>query len=48
MTLALASESHSVVSNSLLPHGLYSPWNSLGLWLWQRFLKYDTKSKTYY
>ena len=24
------SESHSVVSNSLWPHGLYSPWNSLG------------------
>ena len=24
------SESHSVVSNSLLPHGLYSPWNSPG------------------
>ena len=24
------SESHSAVSNSLRPHGLYSPWNSLG------------------
>ena len=24
------SKSHSVVSNSLWPHGLYSPWNSLG------------------
>ena len=24
------SESHSVMSNSLRPHGLYSPWNSLG------------------
>ena len=24
------SESHSVVSNSLQPHGLYSPWNSAG------------------
>ena len=24
------SESHSVMSNSLLPHGLYSPWNSPG------------------
>ena len=24
------SESHSVVSNSLWPHRLYSPWNSLG------------------
>ena len=24
------SESHSVVSNSLWPHGIYSPWNSLG------------------
>ena len=24
------SESHSVVSNSLQPHGLYSPWNSSG------------------
>ena len=22
------SESHSVVSNSLPPHGLYGPWNS--------------------
>ena len=25
------SESHSVVSDSLWPHGLYSPWNSLDL-----------------
>ena len=24
------SESHSVISNSLQPHGLYSPWNSPG------------------
>ena len=24
------SESHSVVSDSLWPYGLYSPWNSLG------------------
>ena len=24
------SESHSFVSDSLWPHGLYSPWNSLG------------------
>ena len=24
------NESHSVVSNSLRPHGLYSPWNSVG------------------
>ena len=24
------SESHSVMSNSLGPHGLYSPWNSPG------------------
>ena len=24
------TESHSVVSNSLWPHGLYSPWNSPG------------------
>ena len=24
------SESRSVLSDSLLPHGLYSPWNSLG------------------
>ena len=24
------SESHSVMSNSLHPHGLYSPWSSLG------------------
>ena len=28
--LTFRSESHSVVSNSLQPHGLYSPWNSLG------------------
>ena len=26
----LSSESHSVVSDSLRPHGLYSPWNSPG------------------
>ena len=26
----LESESHSVVSDSLQPHGLYSPWNSPG------------------
>ena len=26
----LWSESHSVMSNSLQPHGLYSPWNSPG------------------
>ena len=26
----LESESRSVVSDSLRPHGLYSPWNSLG------------------
>ena len=25
-----SSESHSVVSDSLRPHGLYSPWNSPG------------------
>ena len=24
------SETHSIVSDSLQPHGLYSPWNSLG------------------
>ena len=24
------SESHSVMSDSLRPHGLYSPWNSPG------------------
>ena len=24
------SESHSVMSDSLQPHGLYGPWNSLG------------------
>ena len=24
------SESHSVMSNSLPPHGLYGPWNSPG------------------
>ena len=28
--LSLWSESRSVVSDSLWPHGLYSPWNSLG------------------
>ena len=27
----MKSESHSVVSDSLQPHGLYSPWNSPGL-----------------
>ena len=26
----MKSESHSVMSNSLQPHGLYSPWNSPG------------------
>ena len=26
----ILSESHSVVSDSLQPHGLYSPWNSPG------------------
>ena len=29
-TKATVSEGHSVVSNSLRPHELYSPWNSLG------------------
>ena len=29
-TLVMKSESRSVMSNSLRPHGLYSPWNSLG------------------
>ena len=28
--IELGSESHSVVLNSLWPHGLYSPWNSPG------------------
>ena len=28
--LIIESESHSVLSDSLRPHGLYSPWNSLG------------------
>ena len=28
--LVYESESHPVMSNSLQPHGLYSPWNSLG------------------
>ena len=28
--LSRESESHSVVSNSLQPHGLYNPWNSPG------------------
>ena len=27
---SIFSESHSVLSNSLRPHGLYSPWNSPG------------------
>ena len=26
------SKSHSVLSDSLQAHGLYSPWNSLGQW----------------
>ena len=26
----IVSESHSVVSDSLQSHGLYSPWNSVG------------------
>ena len=30
LVTCLWSESHSVVSNSLQPHGLYSPWNSPG------------------
>ena len=30
MSLKVKSESHSVVSDSLRPHGLYSPWNSPG------------------
>ena len=30
LKLPLWSESHSVVSDSLQPHGLYSPWNSPG------------------
>ena len=28
------SESHSVVSDSLRPHGLHSPWNSPSLYKW--------------
>ena len=28
--ISYESESRSVVSNSLQPHGLYSPWNSPG------------------
>ena len=28
MGLGAGSESHSVVFDSLQPHGLYSPWNS--------------------
>ena len=28
--LICESESHSVMSDSLRPHGLYSPWNSPG------------------
>ena len=30
--LGSESEHHLVVSDFLWPHGLYSPWNSLGLW----------------
>ena len=30
MDVKVKVKSHSVVSNSLLPHGLYSPWNSPG------------------
>ena len=30
LSLSEVSESHSAVSNSLRPHGLYSPWNSPG------------------
>ena len=30
MSLVKVSESHSVMSDSLRPHGLFSPWNSLG------------------
>ena len=30
MKNTIKSESHSVTSNSLQPHGLYGPWNSLG------------------
>ena len=30
LTLESESESHSVMSNSLRPHGLYSPWDSPG------------------
>ena len=30
LDLEAVSESHSFVSDSLLPHGLYSPWNSPG------------------
>ena len=33
----LESESHSVVSNSLQPHGPYSPWNPPGNWNRQPF-----------
>ena len=29
-TLVIVKVSHSVVSDSLRPHGLYSPWNSPG------------------
>ena len=28
--IPVSHESRSVMSNSLRPHGLYSPWNSLG------------------
>ena len=31
LTLESESESHSVMSNSLRPHGLYRPWSSPGL-----------------
>ena len=30
VSVCVETESHSVMSDSLQPHGLYSPWNSLG------------------
>ena len=41
------SESHSVVSDSLQPHGLYSPWNSVGQHIRMRSLSLDQSPENY-
>ena len=40
------SESRSVVSNSLWPHGLYSPWNSPGWNRWSSGVAYHFSSRS--